>query len=176
MSPVSPTLLFLAGWPACGETFYGKCLAERYDLRHIDLEEETSGYEKAIALWKYPTPSQPDALTNHLLQMHPRWVLTGRAPTGEMSKLTALQAAGFSLWFLLARREEFSRHRWVLLEPETDPAARTNEWRKQAAAIRSSARNLRPFFRNQCVETLVGADELLNVEEVATKLGFPKEA
>jgi hypothetical protein len=166
-------LLFLAGWPACGEAFYGEWLAERYDFRHIDLEAESSRDSKSIDLWKNPKAKHPDALANHLLEMHPRWVLTGRAPTGDLSKLTALKAAGFSLWFLLARREEFSRHRWLLLEREADPVTRTTEWKKQAAAIRGSARNLRPFFRNQCIETLVGADELLDVEEMAVKLGFP---
>jgi hypothetical protein len=59
------------------------------------------------------------------------------------------------------------------LEREVDPNAKPAAWKRLADAIRSSARGLRPYFRNQCIETLDGACELLDGDEVAARIGLP---
>jgi len=165
-------LFYLTGWPACGETHYGEWLAAHHDFRHLDLEREAANGSDWHQRWETLTPAKAADFAARLRKQHPRWVVTSRVPTGDLTQLEALAAAGFSLWFFLAHTEGVSRQRWLALERETDPDAGPLPWKKQADAIRSSARGLRPFFRNRCVETLNGSGELLDGSELATRLGL----
>jgi hypothetical protein len=164
-------LLFISGWPACGETHYGEWLARRFDFQHLDLEVDPADASELHTQWAKLVPAKGPAFAARLQKKHPRWVLTGRAPTDNLPRLEALRAGGFSLWFLLARTESLSRQRWLLLEREKDPEVRPVGWEKQADAIRGSARALRPFFRDHCIETLNAGLELLDGDALAARLG-----
>jgi hypothetical protein len=98
--------------------------------------------------------------------------VTKRAPIADLTLLEALQATDFSLWFFLPRTEALSRQRWLASEREANPTIQPSAWTRQADAIRSSARHLRPFFRDRCIETLCSTGELLDAEELATRLGI----
>lgn len=169
-------LLFLSGWPACGQAHYGEWLVTHYDFQHLDLEIPAADSSELHDLWEKHLPGKAPALAAKLLKRHPRWVVTGGAPTDNLPNLEALRAAGFSLWFLLPRSESLSRQRWLQIEREKDPAARPTPWEKQADAIRSSARQLRPFFRDHCITTLNGVAELLDGDALAAQLGIPARA
>lgn len=172
MQSTAPSLLFISGWPACGETFYGEWLATGYDFRHVSLEAGRWDDSEWSGLWRETDTDQAVMLSSQLQEKHPRWVLTSPAPIEDLSRLEVMKAAGFSLWFLLARREELSRQRWLKLEREVDPNANPAAWKRLADAIRKSARGLRPHFRNQCIETLSGTGELLDGDELATRIGL----
>jgi hypothetical protein len=149
-------------------------LARRFDFHHVDLD---SGDASDVhAQWEKLVPGRGPAFAERLRKKHARWVLTGRAPTDNLPRLEALRAGGFSLWFLLARTESLSRQRWLLLERERDPEIRPVAWDKQADAIRSNARALRPFFRDHCIETLNASLELLDGDELAVRLGLKATA
>jgi hypothetical protein len=169
-------LLFISGWPACGESHYGEWLARRFDFQHLDLDGDPAEASELHVLWTKLVPTRGPAFAAKLQKKHPRWVLTGRAPTDDLERLEALRAGGFSLWFLLARTESLSRQRWLLLEREKDPETRPVVWEKQADAIRSSARALRPFFRDHCIETLNAGLELMDGDALAARLGVPAAA
>lgn len=170
---VSSMLIFLSGWPACGDTFYGEWLASRYDFQHVDLDVDPANATGLHEQYAKLRPPRAPAFAAALRKKHPRWVLTGRIPTNDFVQLEALQAAGFSLWFLLAKTEGLSRQRWLMLERERDPEVRPVAWEKQADAIRGSARGLRPFFRDHCIETLNSAGELMDGDTLAARLGLP---
>lgn len=162
--------IFLTGWPACGASFYGDWLAERFDFRHFDAEDSASPARLQTA-WEQLTPSRAKSFADALREQHPRWVVSAAAPTGNLRRLEALRAAGFSLWFLLPHTESLSRQRWLVLEREYDPETRPTAWEKQADAIRGKARELRPFFRDCCIETLNAGLELLDADALAARIG-----
>lgn len=169
-------LLFLSGWPACGETAYGEWLATSCNFRHIDLESDRSHDPEWTEQWRRLSPERARSFASYLQKKHPRWVLTGQVPADDLPRLESLQAAGFALWFLQARSEGLSRQRWLMLEREIDPAVRPLAWEKQADAIRSSARQLRPIFRDRCVTTLRSVTELMDGAEFATHIGVTPKA
>lgn len=169
-------LFYLTGWPACGEAHYGDWLANHRDFRHLDLAREAESGTEWHLLWEKLTPKRAADFKARLRKQHPRWVVTGRVPTGDLTQLEGLQAAKFSLWFFLPHTESVSRQQWLAQEREVDPNAGPIGWKKQADAIHSSARGLRPFFRNQCVETLNGSGQLLDAAELAARLGLGKSS
>lgn len=169
-------LFYLSGWPACGAAHYGEWLAAHRGFRHLDLEREADKASDWHQRWNDLTPAKAADFATRLRKQHARWVVTSRIPTGDLAQLKALQTAGFSLWFFLAHTDGVSRQRWLALEREIDPDASPLAWKKQVDAIRNSARGLRPFFRNQCVETLNNSGELLDAAELAVRLGLGKPA
>jgi hypothetical protein len=170
----SPVLLFLSGWPACGMHYYGEWLATHHDFRHLDLECLPSQRSELHALWEKSVPARASALAERLLKMHPRWVVTAKAPTDGPAQLEPLQAAGFDLWFLLPRTDAVSRQQWLVHEKEKNPEARGSGWDQQADAIRKAARGLRPYFRDRCVQTLSGVGELMDGDALAARMGIVK--
>jgi hypothetical protein len=164
-------LLFLSGWPACGAAFYGEWFAQYCDFRHLDFHENGQGSAEMHALWEKLTPSRGTAFAQRLLKQHPRWVLTAPAQTENLPRLEALREGGFSMWFLMARAEPLSRQRWLMQEREFDPEVRPLDWERQANAIRSRARELRPFFRDHCIETLNAGLQLMTGNAVAERIG-----
>lgn len=164
-------LLFFSGWPACGESYYGEWLASRYDFIHLDLEGDHGREPELREQCEKLTPARAPAFAARLRKQHPRWVIT-RPATGELlPRLEALRAADFSLWFFLPRADGLSRQRWLMHERERDPEVRPLAWERQAAAIRSHAREMRPYFRDHCVQTLDTAGELLDGDALAARVG-----
>ncbi len=169
-------LLFITGWPACGQSFYGEWLAAHHGFRHIDLDQPLGDPDGFRNLWEERLPGRAGELAAALGKQHPRWVATGEIPVEHLDNLAPLAAAGFNLWFLLPRTESVSRLTWLQRERELDADVRPTAWDKQASAIRGSARRLRPFFRDHCVTTLNAAHELMDAAEFAAHVGVLAKA
>jgi hypothetical protein len=164
-------LLYFSGWPACGAAFYGEWFARRFDFHHVDLDNNAGDDGDVRGLTKKLDATRGAALAQRLYKKYPRWVVTERAPTDDLDRLDALMSVGFSLWFLLARSESLSRQRWLMLEREVDPEVRPAAWEREADAIRSNARRLRPYFRDRCIETLNTGLVLMDGDELAARVG-----
>jgi hypothetical protein len=167
-----PDLLFLTGWPACGQAFYGEWLASAHGFHNVNLDEDSSDESELRILWRRYLPRRAPALIKHLLKSNSRWVVTGSAPAEHLDHLSSLQAAGFHLWFLQPRDESLSRLTWLRTEREFDEKAPASGWQKRADAIRQQARQLRPFFRDRCITTLLRVGELMPVEELSSLLSI----
>lgn len=172
MKAPPPSLLLLTGWPACGEAFYADWLERNRDFRHLDLNGDNPGDAAALRRWEEFDESDASGFILGLRRQHPRWVLTHAAPVPRMKRLPALRACGFELWFLLPRTEPLSRIQWLSEQRDSDSGVKSSDWAKRAEAIRAAGRELRPHFRDRCIETLLGSDELLSGDEFAVRVGL----
>lgn len=164
-------LTFLAGWPACGEASYGEWLATHRNFRHLDLASDSPAEAAQRSQWEQLCPATAEAFRDDLVSAHPRWVLTTPAPVASAEQLTALKKAGFSLWFLLARTEGLSRQQWLADQREANGDSRPLAWARRAEAIRKQARELRPLFRDRCIETLCGLGDRMSEPELCARIG-----
>lgn len=174
-TPPAGTLLFLTGWPACGLDEYGAWLEVHRGYRHLDLDDDNPAYRELHAAWAQMLPDSPARLVAELRARADRWVVTGERPADHLHYLGALREAGFGVWFLQPRMESHSRQRWLALERERDPTAKGGAWDKLADSIRRNARELRPHFRNCCVDALA-ADGLLSFDSMAEAMHLPQRA
>jgi hypothetical protein len=175
MRDTSSRLFFLTGWPACGPAHYGEWLVARRDFQHLDLDAMDTVASAASKLWTRHVPGDVPAFVAALRRLHPRWVITAADPVAHLPHLEELSAAGFELWFLQARTESVSRLTWLQQERAFNPDVRPAVWERQAGAIRSHARKLRPFFRNRCVTTLDTTSGLMDGGELAGLIGAAGE-
>jgi hypothetical protein len=58
------TLLFISGWPACGETHYGEWLARRFDFHHVDLDSADAS--DLHSHWEKLVPARGPAFAERL--------------------------------------------------------------------------------------------------------------
>lgn len=164
-------LIFLSGWPACGQTYYGEWLAEHHGFMHLDLDASASAATEWHDKWERLLPDQAPALARHLRERNPNWVITGENPPDHLRVLGALQAADFQLWFLLPRSETLCRQTWINRERELGMDVEVREWERRAANIRKNARALRPFFRDRCLTTLKDVGRWTDGAEFAVLTG-----
>jgi hypothetical protein len=165
-------MLFLTGWPECGQAVYGEWLAANSGFRHLNLDLPVSERGEAGRLWEEHVPAGIARFVTGLRKTHARWVITDSDPVRHLPIFGALREAGFELWFLMARTEALSRSCWQQRTREADPSARPGDWLKLAGTIRGSARELRPYFRDRCITTLATSRELLDMAAFAAQIGI----
>ncbi len=173
--PAEGTLLFLTGWPACGLSDFGAWLEVHRGYKHLDLDDDSPAEHELREAWARLLPKSPGRLLGELRARADRWVVTGENPADHLPYLGVLREAGFGVWFLQPRMEGHSRQRWLARERELDPATKSAAWDRLADAIRKNARELRPHFRNRCVDALA-AEGQLSFETMAEAMHLPQLA
>lgn len=164
-------MLFLTGWPACGLAEFGAWLAEHRGFQHLDLDDDDPEHRDLRSAWDQHLPASAPRLIRTLHARGDRWVITGERPADHLPCLGALREAGVSVWFLQPQLEGHSRQRWLARAREDDPEAKPAAWDKLADAIRRNARELRPHFRNRCVDALA-VDGQIDFEVIARAMGL----
>ena len=166
---------FLTGWPACGAAEFGAWLAEHRGFAHLNLEDDSSRDADLREAWARLLPDAAGELVATLRARGDQWVVTAGSPADQFAHLAALRDAGFNLWFLQPHQDGLSRQRWLAQERERDPGVKSQTWDRMADAIRRKARDLRPFFRDRCIQTLV-TEGLIDGEAFAKAIGLPPGA
>lgn len=165
------TVLFLTGWPACGLAEFGAWLADHRGFQHLDLDDESLEHRDLRAAWHRHLPASGLRLIRELRARGDRWVITGERPADHLPYLGASREAGVSVWFLQPQLEGHSRQRWLALAREENREIKPSAWDKLADAIRRNARELRPHFRNRCVDALA-VDGPIDFEVIARAMGL----